>query len=134
MPIDFQAKRNELIDTGLPVSTPSSASYNIDNTSNRGDDNMKKQDYVTHDELTISELKTQRHLDRIENKIDNLSNQVSHAISEDIPKTIELALLKEREYQKERQKDNRRFFWGTIIIGGISAIAAIGSIIATIFF
>lgn len=134
MPIDFQAKRNELIDTGLPVSTPSSASYNIDNTSNRGDDNMKKQDYVTHDELTISELKTQRHLDRIENKIDNLSNQVSHAISEDVPKTIELALLKEREYQKERQKDNRRFFWGTIIIGGISAIAAIGSIIATIFF
>lgn len=134
MPIDFQAKRNELIDTGLPVSTPSSASYNIDNTSNRGDDNMKKQDYVTHDELTISELKNQRQLDRIENKIDNLSNQVSHAISEDVPKTIELALLKEREYQKERQKDNRRFFWGTIIIGGISAIAAIGSIIATIFF
>lgn len=134
MPIDFQAKRNKLIDTGLPVSTPSSASYNIDNTSNRGDDNMKKQDYVTHDELTISELKTQRQLDRIENKIDNLSNQVSHAISEDVPKTIELALLKEREYQKERQKDNRRFFWGTIIIGGISAIAAIGSIIATIFF
>ncbi len=134
MPIDFQAKRNELINTGLPVSTPPSASYNIDNTSNRGDDNMKNQDYVTHDELTISELKTQNQLDRIENKIDNLSNQVSHAISEDVPKTIELALLKEREYQKERQKDNRRFFWGTIIIGGISAIAAIGSIIATIFF
>lgn len=134
MPIDFQAKRNELIDTGLPVSTPSSASYNIDNTSNRGDDNMKKQDYVTHDELTISELKNQRQLDRIENKIDNLSNQVSHAISEDIPQKIELALLKEREYQQQQQKDNRRFFWSTIIIGGISAIAAIGGVVATIFF
>lgn len=134
MPIDLQAKRNELIDTGLPVSTPSSASYNIDNTSNRGDDNMKKQDYVTHDELTISELKNQRQLDRIENKIDNLSNQVSHAISEDIPQKIELALLKEREYQQQQQKDNRRFFWSTIIIGGISAIAAIGGVVATIFF
>lgn len=134
MPIDLQAKRNELINTGLSVSTPPSASYNIDNTSNRGDDNMKNQDYVTHDELTISELKTQNQLDRIENKMDNLSNQVSHAISEDIPQKIELALLKEREYQKQQQKDNRRFFWSTIIIGGISAIAAIGGVVATIFF
>lgn len=45
---------------------------------------------------------------------------------------IENILLKEREYQTNQQKENRRFFWGTIIIGGISAIAGVVSILVSL--
>ncbi len=132
MAIPLHTEQNQQIAKGSHV--PNEIYYNIDVNTSNGGSTMNKQNYVTHDELTISELKTQNQLNRIENKIDTLSNQVTHAISEDIPKKIELSLLKEREYQQQQQKDNRRFFWSAIIIGGISAIAAIGGVVATIFF
>lgn len=132
MATQLHAEKNRQIAKGSHV--PNEIYHNVDVNTSDGGNNMDKQNYVTHDELTISELKIQKQLDKIENKIDNLSNQVDHAISEDIPQKIELALLKEREYQQQQQQNNRRFFWGTIIIGGISAIAAISSVIATIFF
>ncbi|MHC3377788.1 hypothetical protein [Ligilactobacillus equi] len=85
---------------------------------------MENKKYVTHDELRISQLETQNKLDKIDSKIDNLSDK--------IPMIIENAMLKEREYQRNQQKENRRFFWGTIIIGGIGAVAGVVSIIISL--
>ncbi|MCQ4116576.1 MULTISPECIES: hypothetical protein [Ligilactobacillus] len=101
--------------------------------------------FVTHDELKISQLETQNKLIQLDNKIDTKFSELSSKIDskfnildnkidnleKNIPIIIENALYKEREYQQNQQKENRRFFWGTIIIGGISAVAAIISAIVS---
>ena len=115
-----------------------------ENSFNGGGENMNKK-FVTHDELKISQLETQNKLTQLDNKIDTkfselnskidnkfnvLDNKIDN-LEKNIPMIIENALYKEREYQRNQQKENRRFFWGTIIIGGISAVAAIISAIVS---
>lgn len=127
------------VDKEIPIS------YNEDeNLSKGGSENMDKK-FVTHDELKISQLETQNRLIQLDNKIDTkfselnskidnkfnvLDNKIDN-LEKNIPMIVENALYKEREYQQNQQKENRRFFWGTIIIGGISAVAAIISIIVS---
>lgn len=89
------------------------------NNGNGGGGNMDK--YVSHQELNTVIAKINGRFDIIDEKIDNLSDK--------FPIVVENKLLKEREYQRQLQKENRRFFWGTIIIGGISALTGIISII-----
>lgn len=84
-----------------------------------GGGNMDK--YVSHQELNTVIAKINGRFDIIDEKIDNLSDK--------FPIVVENKLLNEREYQRQLQKENRRFFWGTIIIGGISALTGIISII-----
>ena len=115
----------------------------IDNTDNHelnkvkkdGKTGMEDKKYVTHDELKISQLETQNKLDRLANKMDSnfkSINQRFDNLERNIPMMIENALYKEREYQRGQQKENRRFFWGTIIIGGVSALAGIASAVISI--
>ncbi|URI13431.1 hypothetical protein [Ligilactobacillus salivarius] len=127
------------VDEEIPIS------YNKDgNSFDGGGENMNKK-FVTHDELKISQLETQNKLIQLDNKIDTkfselnskidskfniLDNKIDN-LEKNIPIIIENALYKEREYQQNQQKENRRFFWGTIIIGGISAVAAIISAIVS---
>ncbi len=87
-----------------------------------GGGNMDK--YVTHQELNTATAKINGRFDIIEEKIDNLSDK--------FPIVVENKLLNEREYQRQLQKEDRRFFWGTIIIGGISALTGIISIILSL--
>lgn len=92
-------------------------------------------DYVTHPELKVSESKTQDELEKLNTKLDAKFEVINHRLDnleKNIPMMIENALLKEREYQTNQQKENRRFFWGTIIIGGISAIAGVVSILVSL--
>ena len=127
------------VDKEIPIS------YNKGgNSSDGGGGNMNKK-FVTHDELKISQLETQNKLIQLDNKTDTKFSELSSKIDskfnildnkidnfeKNIPIIIENALYKEREYQQNQQKENRRFFWGTIIIGGISAVAAIISIIVS---
>lgn len=81
----------------------------IDNGDNGGGGNMNDK-YVTKEYLNA--------------KIDDKFEQ--------IPNVIENSILKEREFQREQQKETRRFFWGTIIIGGISAVAGVASVIVSL--
>ncbi|MBM6763081.1 hypothetical protein [Ligilactobacillus agilis] len=100
-----------------------------------GGGNMNNNNYVTHDELTISQLETQNRINQLDNKIDTKFSELNSKIDnleKNIPIMIENALYKEREYQRGQQKENRRFFWGTIIIGGVSALAGIASTIISI--
>lgn len=126
---------------------------------NGGGGNMNN-NYVTHAELKLSEEQTQRKLDNLDNKITQVDNKLDYKFNKldkkidskfngldnkidrlndkfddkfnQIPMIIENALYKEREYQRNQQKENRRFFWGTIIIGGISAVAAIVSVVISL--
>ncbi|KRM20271.1 hypothetical protein FC40_GL000189 [Ligilactobacillus hayakitensis DSM 18933 = JCM 14209] len=108
--MNLVSKNNESISPGSPLS------YNEDeNLSKGGSENMDKK-FVTHDELKISQLETQNKIDKLNSKIDNLSEKIDEKFSS-IPMMIENALYKEREYQREQQKEWRRFFWGTIVIG-----------------
>ena len=115
----------------------------IDNTDNHelnkdkkdGKTVMEDKKYVTHDELKISQLEAQNKLDRLANKMDSnfkSINQRFDNLERNIPMMIENALYKEREYQRGQQKENRRFFWGTIIIGGVSALAGMASAVISI--
>lgn len=133
------SKNNKSISPGSPLG------YNEDgNSFDGGGEDMNKK-FVTHDELKISQLETQNKLIQLDNKIDTKFSELSSKIDskfnildnkidnleKNIPIIIENALYKEREYQQNQQKENRRFFWGTIIIGGISAVAAIISAIVS---
>ena len=136
-------------DNNVPANTPiendERVLYNKGrNSSDGGGGNMNKK-FVTHDELKISQLETQNKLIQLDNKTDTKFSELSSKIDskfnildnkidnfeKNIPIIIENAMYKEREYQQNQQKENRRFFWGTIIIGGISAVAAIISIIVS---
>lgn len=129
------------------ISPGSQLGYNkVDNSSDGGGGNMINNNYVTHDELTISQLEIQNRITQLDSKIDTkfselnskidskfniLDNKIDN-LEKNIPIMIENALYKEREYQRGQQKENRRFFWGTIIIGGVSALAGIASAIISI--
>lgn len=109
---DTNKKPGTLVDTSL-------RKYN---NYGGGGGNMDK--YVTHQELNTATAKINGRFDIIDEKIDNLSDK--------FPIVVENKLLNEREYQRQLQKENRRFFWGTIIIGGISALTGIISIILSL--
>ena len=103
--------------------------------SNNGGGGSMNNDYVTHPELKVSESKTQAELEKLNTKLDAKFEVINHRLDnldKNIPMMIENALLKERDYQRDQQKENRRFFWGTIIIGGISAIAGVVSILVSL--
>ncbi|WP_288728442.1 hypothetical protein [uncultured Limosilactobacillus sp.] len=91
---------------------------------NYGGDSGNMDKYVTHQELNTVIAKINGRFDITDEKIDNLSDK--------FPIVVENKLLNEREYQRQLQKENRRFFWGTIIIGGISALTGIISIILSL--
>ena len=71
-------------------------------------------DYVTHDELKISELTTQNKIDKLDSKIDNLSLKIDQ-----LPTKFENMILNEREYQHKQHTETIRFIIGTIVIGGL---------------
>ena len=77
-------------------------------------------DYVTHDELKISELTTQNKIDKLDSKIDNLSLKIDQ-----LPTKFENMILNEREYQHKQHTETIRFIIGTIVIGGASLIVSI---------
>ncbi|MCT3207451.1 hypothetical protein EFO75_01730 [Limosilactobacillus reuteri] len=93
------------------------------NNGNGGGGNMNDK-YVTKEYLNAK-------LETIDTKIDALSKHIDDKF-EQIPNVIENSILKEREFQREQQKETRRFFWGTIIIGGISAVAGVASVIVSL--
>lgn len=95
----------------------------IDNGDNGGGGNMDDK-YVTKEYLNAK-------LENIDTKINSLSSHIDDKF-EQLPNVIENAILKEREFQREQQKETRRFFWGTIIIGGISAVAGVASVIVSL--
>lgn len=101
--ISAQNDQNYLSPTG-------SESYNGDGISEV--DAMK--DYVTHDELKISELTTQNKIDKLDSKIDNLSLKIDQ-----LPTKFENMILNEREYQHKQHTETIRFIIGTIVIGGL---------------
>lgn len=98
-------------------------SKSVDNDGNGGGNNMDDK-YATKEYVNAK-------LETTNTKIDALSQHIDDKLDQ-IPNIIENAILKEREFQKDQQKENRRFFWGTIIIGGISAVAAVISIIISL--
>lgn len=98
------------------LSPTDSGSYNGDGISEV--DAMK--DYVTHDELKISELTTQNKIDKLDSKIDNLSLKIDQ-----LPTKFENMILNEREYQHKQHTETIRFIIGTIVIGGASLIVSI---------
>ena len=97
-----------------------------DVSGDNGDDKMndRESEYVSKElldaKLETLNTKIDSGLDRINDKLDNM------------PVLIQNELLKEREYQDTKQKEKRRFIWGTIIIGGLSALAGIVSAIISI--
>lgn len=93
------------------------------NNGNGGGGNMNDK-YVTKEYLNAK-------LETIDTKIAALSKHIDDKF-EQIPNVIENSILKEREFQREQQKETRRFFWGTIIIGGISAVAGVASVIVSL--
>lgn len=101
--ISAQSSQNSL-------SSTSSRSYNGDGISEV--DAMK--DYVTHDELKISELTTQNKIDKLDSKIDNLSLKIDQ-----LPTQFENMILSEREYKQKQHTETIRFIIGTIVIGGL---------------
>lgn len=101
------------------LSPTDSGSYNGDGISEV--DAMK--DYVTHDELKISELTTQNKIDKLDSKIDNLSLKIDQ-----LPTKFENMILNEREYQHKQHTETIRFIIGTIVIGGASLIVSIISL------
>lgn len=96
---------------------------------NNGDGGGNMDDkYVSKDYLNAR-------LDTINQKIDGLNQHIDdgfNSLGKQIPLEINNAILNERQYQQAQQKENRRFFWGTIIIGGIAALAGIGSLVVAI--
>lgn len=87
---------------------------------NNGDGGGTMKDYVTHDELKISELTTQNKIDKLDSKIDNLSLKIDQ-----LPTKFENMILNEREYQHKQHTETIRFIIGTIVIGGASLIVSI---------
>lgn len=57
------------------------------------------------------------HIKRIDDKINDLPDKMTDK--------MEILLLKEREYQRNQQKETRRFLWGTIGIGIASIVVSI---------
>lgn len=86
-----------------------------------GGGNMNE--YVTREEFNNAMHQIDRKFDQVDHRLDLIDQKFGQKFDQ-IPVMIENALFKEREYQRSQQKENRRFFWGTIIIGGISAVAA----------
>lgn len=132
IPTPYNSQKNRDLIVGSNVSNL--MEYNNYKDGDGGGGNMNN-DYVTHPELKVSESKTQAELEKLNTKIDAKFEVINHRLDnleKNIPMIIENALLKEREYQTNQQKENRRFFWGTIIIGGISAIAGVVSILVSL--
>lgn len=94
-----------------------------DNDGNGGENNMD-------DKFATKEYVNAK-LEAINVKLDALSQHIDDKFDQ-VPNIIENAALKEREFQRDQQKENRRFFWGTIVIGGISAVAAVISLIISL--
>lgn len=76
---------------------------------------------------------TKEELRTLETKIDGQFNVLNKTL-EDLPDKMKLLINESDEKRRTDEKDTKRFFWGTIIIGGISAISAIISVILTIIF
>lgn len=114
----------ETISNPEEIALPGRKPHNEDINNNQGGvEDMKTNDYVSKDLLDAK-------LETVNSKIDSINQHIDDEFDK-IPTIIENSLFKEREYQREQQKENRRFFWGTIIIGGISAIAAVVSAIVS---
>ncbi|MCC4394455.1 hypothetical protein LMC00_00515 [Limosilactobacillus reuteri] len=116
--LNFNRRTNNI--PGNPADTNIPPMYNNDNG---GGGNMNDK-YVTKEYLNAK-------IETIDTKIDALSKHIDDKF-EQIPNVIENSILKEREFQREQQKETRRFFWGTIIIGGISAVAGVASVIVSL--
>lgn len=91
---------------------------------NNGGGNNMDNKYVTKEYFNAK-------FETIDTKIDALSKHIDDKFDQ-IPNIIENSILKEREFQREQQKETRRFFWGTIIIGGVSALAGVASVIISL--
>jgi len=76
---------------------------------------------------------TKEELKTLETKIDGRFNVIDKTL-ENLPDKMKLLINESDEKRRADEKDTKRFFWGTIIIGGISAISAIISVILTIIF
>lgn len=103
---------------------------------------MVQNDYVTHAELNHATDKLESKIDHFETKIDGSFNTLDAKIDgkfnlinekfDRIPEQIKLALS---DSEKEKQKEHLqtvRYLVGTLLIGGISAIAAIISIVISL--
>ncbi len=116
--LNFNRRTNNI--PGNPADTNIPPMYNNGNGGSRNMDDK----YVTKEYLNAK-------LENIDTKINSLSSHIDDKF-EQLPNVIENAILKEREFQREQQKETRRFFWGTIIIGGISAVAGVASVIVSL--
>ncbi|APX72896.1 hypothetical protein M5C72_07260 [Companilactobacillus allii] len=92
--------------------------------SDGGGSNMDK--YATKEELLATEKLLS---EKIDYRFDLLEEKISS-----IPDKTRIMLNDSEKIQQKEFKDNRRFFWGTIIIGGISALSAVISAILTVVF
>lgn len=118
--------------------TKTSNVFSLNHDTIKEEPDMKQQnnnEYVTKQDLQISELKTQNKLDKldahfnnIENKIDGLKESFNleiNGLKESINLKIENEMLKSEQKRVQEQKEWRRFFWGTIVIGGLGVVIAI---------
>ena len=126
MPRESQSQNDNVIsfkgeNTNVEPGTSAIHSTSYNNGGGGGNMNDK---YVTKEYLNAK-------LETIDAKIDALSKHIDDKFDQ-IPNVIENSILKEREFQREQQKETKRFFWGTIFIGGISAVAGVAAVIVSL--
>lgn len=95
--------------------------------------NSNHKNYSDGDGSDMDKYATKEELKTLETKIDGRFNVIDKTL-ENLPDKMKLLINESDEKRRADEKDTKRFFWGTIIIGGISAISAIISVILTIIF
>lgn len=121
----------------------------LDDISHGGELNMdnNQNDYVTHreldekfgrisDQIDSSEKYLKEHIERksaeTNGKIDVLTQSIND-FKQSFPQTVNLAVRDEFDKRDKERKETNRFIIGTLVIGGISLIVSIVSVIVSIF-
>lgn len=119
------------------------------NHGNGGGSDMDK--YATKEELKTLETKIDGQFNALNAKLDGnfgLMNEKFSSINDKIidnrkfqdekftslPEQIKNIVHDSEDKQRKEINDNRKFIWGTIVIGGLATIASIVSVILTIVF
>jgi hypothetical protein len=92
-------------------------------------------EYATKQELQILQAKIEGKIDTLGVKIDSKFENVDSSISDlksSIPDKISLAIHDQFEKRDHDRKETNHFIIGTLVIGGLSLVVSIVSIIVTI--
>lgn len=136
-------------DTVIYLNSPSRDKIKKNDDGNGGGSDMDK--YVTKEELKTLETKIDGQFNTLNAKLDgnfSLMNErfssMNAKIIDDhkfqdekftsLPEQIKNIVHDSEDKQRKEINDNRKFIWGTIVIGGLATIASIASVILTIVF